>query len=160
VAFVAIREIVYLSMSVYMCDGFCKLDVLPSPKFQDQLVGLFDEESVNETVKLALPLTGEPVKLATGAGKLTVIVIEPVALELVIGSFAEKVYVYTPILANAGVPLNVIVSADELSEIHPLGAGENEYVYPDVLFNTISCESVSPASIEMLPVPLLIPISG
>ena len=37
----------YTPEMVYLCEGFCKFDVVPSPKFQLQPVGLFDDVSVN-----------------------------------------------------------------------------------------------------------------
>jgi len=44
----------------------------PSPKVQDQEVGVFVEESVKSTARGDVPLVGEAEKLATGAGGKTV----------------------------------------------------------------------------------------
>jgi hypothetical protein len=49
-----------------VCDGFCDVDVEPSPKFHDQLVGVFVEVSVKATVSGAVPELGEVVNEATG----------------------------------------------------------------------------------------------
>ena len=49
-----------------MCEGFCCVDVPPSPKFHDQLVGLPADVSVKFTVSGAPPEVGEPVNEAVG----------------------------------------------------------------------------------------------
>ncbi len=53
---------------VYAWLGFCAVEVPVSPKFHDQLVGLFVDMSVKLTVNGTVPLVGVPLKLATGAG--------------------------------------------------------------------------------------------
>jgi len=53
---------------VYWCDGFCAVDVPPSPNVQLQLVGLFVDSSVKFTVNGASPEVGLPLKAATGGG--------------------------------------------------------------------------------------------
>ena len=58
--------------------GFWSVLVVPSPKFQDQLVGVPVEESVKFTASGAVPLLGLALKLATGAvtgGAVAVIVL-------------------------------------------------------------------------------------
>jgi hypothetical protein len=46
-------------------------DVAPSPKLQDQAVGLPEDVSVKATASGAGPLVGEALKLATGAAPPT-----------------------------------------------------------------------------------------
>ncbi len=56
----------------YVYDGFWAVEVLPSPNDQSHEVGESVEVSVNVTVSGLTPEVGEAVKLATGAGALTV----------------------------------------------------------------------------------------
>ena len=73
-ALVAVRVAVKVPLP-YTCEGDCTVDVAPSPKFQDQLVGEPVLVSVKFTVSGAVPLVGVAVKLAVGAlASLTVIV--------------------------------------------------------------------------------------
>ncbi len=61
----------------YWCWGDCEVDVPPSPKSQDQLVGEPVLVSVKFTTSGAVPVVGVAVKLAVGAdGWLTVIVFD------------------------------------------------------------------------------------
>jgi hypothetical protein len=48
-----------------MCVGFWRVLVLPSPKLQFQLVGIFVETSMNRTPSGAMPVVMFAVKLAT-----------------------------------------------------------------------------------------------
>jgi hypothetical protein len=48
-------------------EGFCAVEVVLSPKFHAQLVGVFVEESVKVTARGAAPLVGLAVNEATGA---------------------------------------------------------------------------------------------
>jgi len=57
---------------VYVCTGCCVTALEPSPKFQVHCVGVLVEVSLNLTVKGTAPDVGVAVKLATGAGILTV----------------------------------------------------------------------------------------
>jgi hypothetical protein len=52
---------------VNVCDVFCAVLYVPSPKLQFQLVGVFVEVSVNWTMSGAVPYVGVAVKFATGA---------------------------------------------------------------------------------------------
>ena len=52
----------------YGCDGFCKVEVVPSPKFQRYDVITPVEASVNWTNNGAVPEVGVPKNPATGAG--------------------------------------------------------------------------------------------
>jgi len=58
---------------VYRWRGFCSSENVPSPKSQDQDVGLPVEVSVNCTVRGAEPAVGVPVKPGTSGGTVTVI---------------------------------------------------------------------------------------
>ena len=54
--------------------GFCSVEVVPSPKFQLQLLAAPPLElSLKTTVIPTVPLVGVPEKSATGAGSSTVI---------------------------------------------------------------------------------------
>jgi hypothetical protein len=64
--FVAVRVTVYAPATLYVWLGFRWIEVVPSPKFQDQLVGAPVELSVKLTVRGACPETGEPEKPAVG----------------------------------------------------------------------------------------------
>ena len=50
------------------CDGFCNVDVVPSPKFHDHDVGPPVDVSEKAAVNGAVPDVGVAVKLAVGAG--------------------------------------------------------------------------------------------
>ena len=63
-ALVAVRVTVYRPKAVYVFDGLRNREVVPSPKFQDQLAGLPDDVSVKLTVNGTGPLAGAMVKLA------------------------------------------------------------------------------------------------
>src|SRR5437868_6659779 len=65
---VADIDTVYSPDDAYVWDGFCAVEVEPSPKFHDQAVGVFVEVSVNVTLSGAAPDVGEVVNDATGSG--------------------------------------------------------------------------------------------
>ena len=68
-ASVAVSETEYVPFARYVCDGFCSVDELPSPKFQDQLVGKPFDVSLNWTANGAAgPCVLEAEKSATGGG--------------------------------------------------------------------------------------------
>jgi hypothetical protein len=75
---VAVSLAVYVPAVLYVCDGFCAVDVPPSPNSQDHDVGEPVEVSVKLTGSGAVPVVGDAVKDATGAagppGGLTVMV--------------------------------------------------------------------------------------
>jgi hypothetical protein len=50
-----------------VCEGFCSVDVAPSPKAHDHDVGPPVDVSVNRTARGAVPLVGVAAKLAVGA---------------------------------------------------------------------------------------------
>ncbi len=54
---------------MYLCIGFLTVEVVLSPKSQDQEVGLLVLLSVNVTVSGAFPLSGEAEKAGTGGFK-------------------------------------------------------------------------------------------
>ena len=58
---------VYVPAAAKVCDGFCAVEVAPSPKFHDQLLGEPLEVSVNCTANGALPDSGDAVNDALGA---------------------------------------------------------------------------------------------
>ena len=76
----------------YRCDGFCKLEVVPSPKFHRYDVITPVDASVNWTDNGAVPEVGVPENPATGALFTAATVMETVAvLESAVPSFALKV---------------------------------------------------------------------
>lgn len=56
----------YFPAFVYLCVGFLAVEVLLSPKFQDQELGEFALLSVNCTCKVVFPDVGDAEKAATG----------------------------------------------------------------------------------------------
>jgi uncharacterized protein (DUF58 family) len=66
--FVAVSFAVYVPAAVYVWEGFCAVEVPPSPKSQAHDVGAPVEVSVKLTGNGAVPVTGEAAKDATGAG--------------------------------------------------------------------------------------------
>jgi hypothetical protein len=93
VAFVAFRVTVYVPALVKVCDGFRTVEVPPSPKVHAQLVGVPVEVSVNWTASGAVPVVGDQVKLATGAGTGAVTTIVPVLVLDPVAFFAVSVTV-------------------------------------------------------------------
>ena len=65
-AFFTVRVTVYFPAFVYLCVGLFAVEVLLSPKFQDQEVGEFLLLSVNCTCNVAFPDVGDAEKAATG----------------------------------------------------------------------------------------------
>jgi len=65
-AFFTVSLTVYFPDLVYLCTVFLTVEVLLSPKSQDQEVGLLVLLSVNVTVSGAFPLSGETEKAGTG----------------------------------------------------------------------------------------------
>ncbi len=65
VAFQTVRVTVYVPAVVYLCDGFLRVAVPPSPKVQAQEVGELVEVSVNVTVSGFVPEVGEAMKSAS-----------------------------------------------------------------------------------------------
>ena len=68
-AFFTVSLIVYFPDLVYLCVGFLTVELLLSPKSQDQEVGLLVLLSVNFTVSGAFSLSGEAEKAGTGGFK-------------------------------------------------------------------------------------------
>jgi hypothetical protein len=64
VAFQTVRVTVYVPAVVYLCDGFSRVAVPPSPKVQAHEVGELVDVSVNVTVSGFVPDVGEAMKLA------------------------------------------------------------------------------------------------
>ena len=98
---------------MYLCAGFWIFDVLPSPNFHNQEVGLFVLISVNVTDKGAFPDVGNAVKEATGTGVIgtfdeALIVTVFVALVLPAVFFTVKLTVYFPALVNICEILGVV----------------------------------------------------
>jgi hypothetical protein len=67
-AFAAVIATLYVPAVAYWWLGFCALLVPPSPKVHAHEVGVPEDASVKTVVSGATPLTGTPVKDATGAG--------------------------------------------------------------------------------------------
>ena len=63
--FETVRLTVYVPPFTKVTDGFCRVEVLPLPKFQENEVGLPVEVLVKFTCRGAHPLFIEVVKLAT-----------------------------------------------------------------------------------------------
>jgi len=63
---VTVSVTVYVPALVYVWEGFCEVDVPPSPNDQTQDVGEFMEESTNCTVSGASPDVTEATKNAVG----------------------------------------------------------------------------------------------
>jgi hypothetical protein len=63
---VAVSETVWSPGVEYRFEGFWAVLVLPSPNDQLQEVGVFVDESVNETLNGAVPEVGVPENPATG----------------------------------------------------------------------------------------------
>lgn len=64
--FLTVKLTVYFPIFVYLCVGFLAVEVLESPKFQDQEVGDPVLLSVNLTVNGFFPERGDAVKAAAG----------------------------------------------------------------------------------------------
>lgn len=64
VAFQMVKVTVYVPAVVYLCDGFSRVAVPPSPKVQAQEVGELVDVSVNVTISGLVPEVGEAMKLA------------------------------------------------------------------------------------------------
>jgi hypothetical protein len=80
--FDTVRETVYVPITLYVCDGFCAVLVVPSPKSQSHEAGLFVERSEKFTVSVSMPVVAEPLKSAMGSKELNVadILISPFAI--------------------------------------------------------------------------------
>ena len=65
-AFFTVRITAYFPVGVYLCTGFLAVEVLLSPKFQDQAVGLLVLLSMNVTVRGAFPVVRVALKDAIG----------------------------------------------------------------------------------------------
>ena len=62
----AVKMTSYCPPEEYVFEGFWRVDEFPSPKYQDQEVGIFSEVSVNWTVRGANPMAMSEVNWATG----------------------------------------------------------------------------------------------
>jgi hypothetical protein len=60
------RVIVYVSDVMYVCDGFLRVDMFPSPNDQIHEVGEFVVESTNWMVRGAVPDVTDDTNAATG----------------------------------------------------------------------------------------------
>ncbi len=69
----AMSETEYFPGTEYVCDGFCRGDVVPSPNAHVHAVGLLDEVSEKLTVKGVGPEVRSEVKEATGRAGFTVV---------------------------------------------------------------------------------------
>src|SRR6266699_1145903 len=90
---VTVRAMAYVPAAAYVCDGFCTVDVLPSPKFQLQLA-MVPSASVLVLVRVQASPVQLRVNAAVGAWLLTVTLSEaaPVAPALsVTVSFTVRV---------------------------------------------------------------------
>ena len=67
-ALVAVNATVNVPAPVYVCEGFCNVDVAPSPNVQAHDVGVPVDRSVKLTISGALPMVGVALKSAVGAG--------------------------------------------------------------------------------------------
>ena len=84
---------------MYLCIGFLTVEVLLSPKSQDQEVGLLVLLSVNVTVSGAFPLSGETEKAGTGGFKaFKTIKLDFVTLLLPAAFLTVRLTVYFPAL--------------------------------------------------------------
>ena len=72
-----------------MCEGFCTVEVDPSPKFHAHDVGDPVEVSVNDTANGAVPLVGDAVNDAVGA----VVVLPVTVIVLVDGALLPLAFV-------------------------------------------------------------------
>ena len=95
---------VYFPFCVYLCTGFLAVEVLLSPKFQDQAVGLLVLLSVNVTVIGAFPDVVDAVKEAnrteaTGTFGILIVTVF-VAVALPAAFFTVKLTVYFPAFVN------------------------------------------------------------
>ncbi len=70
--FQTVRVTVYVPAAVYLCEGFSRVAVPPSPNVQAHDVGESVEVSVNVTVSGLVPEVGDAVKLGIGPGRMTV----------------------------------------------------------------------------------------
>ena len=68
-AFFTVSLTVYFPDLVYLCVGFLTVEVLLSPKSQDQEVGLLVLLSVNVTISGAFPLMGKQRRQEQGVSK-------------------------------------------------------------------------------------------
>jgi hypothetical protein len=96
--FVAVKVTVKLvfALTVYVCDGFCDVDDVLSPKFHNHEVGEFVLVSVNETVSGLVPDVGFAVNDATGTNPgltVTVLVVELDPLVFVAVNVTVKIVV-------------------------------------------------------------------
>ena len=62
----------YVPALAYVCEGFCNIEVVASPKLHDQPVTTPLVISVKLTVSGRMPVVGVPEKPATGESSLTV----------------------------------------------------------------------------------------
>ena len=98
-AFFTVSLTVYFPDLVYLCVGFLTVEVLLSPKSQDQEVGLLVLLSVNVTVSGAFPLSGETEKAGTGGFKaFTTIKLDFVTVLLPAAFLTVRLTVYFPAL--------------------------------------------------------------
>jgi hypothetical protein len=111
---------------VYLCTGFLTVEVLLSPKFQDQAVGLLVPLSVNVTVIGAFPDVVDAVKEANGTeatGTFGILIVTVfVAVALPAAFFTVKLTVYFPAFVNVWETLCVIaVVPSPKFQIHDVG---------------------------------------
>ena len=98
-AFFTVSLIVYFPDLVYLFVGFLTVELLLSPKSQDQEVGLLVLLSVNVTVSGAFSLSGEAEKAGTGGFKaFTTIKLNFVTLLLPAAFLTVRLTVYFPAL--------------------------------------------------------------
>lgn len=78
-----------------MCEGFCAVDVAPSPSPHSQEVGLLVDVSVKFTVRGVVPELGDILKDATGAGieAITADVVVCVPVPVLLVAFSVTLYV-------------------------------------------------------------------
>ena len=94
-AFVTVSLTVYLPAFEYAWVGCFTVEVVPSPKSQDQDAGEPVEVSMNWTVRMTFPLVGFPLKEALGGA---------VDAGLIVNVFAEE-------MPPPGVGLNTVTDA-------------------------------------------------
>jgi hypothetical protein len=72
--FVAVKVIVYFPAPAYVCNGFCTVDVPPSPNDHAQEVGEGEDVSLNWTVRGEIPEVTFAMNVATGAERAATLI--------------------------------------------------------------------------------------
>ena len=120
-----------------MCDGFCAVEAVPSPKFQHQNAGEPLEVSVNCTDCPALGEPGDQVKAAVTEGATEIVCVENVEPS---ESPACRVTAYEPAVAN---------TCDGFRSVDPVPSPNDQHqnvgVPLEVSVNCAGCPAVGEA---------------